>query len=910
MDGVDRFSLLLLEPGEIYFEDFAAIYILPEESANNNDGWAEKFENRLLRGRLKVCSKSLVFDPRDMRAPIIKFPFRTFERVEESKTTLTNELLYSEGEKSVVEVTCSMTVEMLEGGVLQPYKFCREEHKHKFQLIYAEIQAIVRSRQSRQKFDRALLEDLSETEIFETKANKVTPLVTNPGTVLLTTSMLYFQPHNNADKQYPVIKIGLSHIRQIIKRRYLLRQVGLEVFCRDQCMVKHLLLTFKESECRDKLYKFLTQQERVNMDDMRQDNMSYQWQAGAISNYDYLSYLNSQADRSENDLTQYPVFPWVLANYVSETLDLSDPGIYRDLSKPIGALNEERLKRLKERCKDMPEPRFLYGSHYSTPGFVLFYLVRQYPQYMLCLQNGRFDHPDRMFNSLAETWCNVTTNPSDFKELIPNFYNLDGSADFLTNSLRINFGVRQNGKPVADVELPPWAKDSRSVIKIMREALESEHVSNNLHFWIDLIFGFKQNGEEAEKADNLFYHLCYEGSVDLAAITDLNDRLALEVQITEFGQVPKQLFCRPHPRRSRSYGLYDSLHLNNVLGSTLNFVEDSAECNESCVGGSSLTVRNLWQRLTDLQQLQECKGHRDVVMGVAFTTDAQQVMSVAQDSLIKMFTVPKLEQMRSVRLSSMATSCCLHLPGTDVAVVGSWDNNVYTYSQEYGQVCLLLEAHCDAVSCMQWTNNVLVTGSWDCTARAWSVRGSAGVGRRHEENTRGGMMSALSAGQNIICEMDHDSPILCVALHPEGMLLATGNQDGILTIWLLPDGDLVHQLNCHEGGVNAVVWSAADDRLLTGGDDGNLTIVEAYQGTKICVHNLQENVRCVAWEGRLVIAGGESGDIIMFDMGTGLVIKRFPAHNGPITCLAVSPDNLHLVTGSEDRKVILWGLNS
>lgn len=63
-----------------------------------------------------------------------------------------------------------------------------------------------------------------------------------------------------------------------------------------------------------------------------------------------------------------------------------------------------------------------------------------------------------LISSLAETWCNVTTNPSDFKELIPNFYNLDGSADFLTNSLRINFGVRQNGKPVADVELPPWAK--------------------------------------------------------------------------------------------------------------------------------------------------------------------------------------------------------------------------------------------------------------------------------------------------------------------------------------------------------------------------------------------------------------------------------------------------------------------
>lgn len=58
-------------------------------------------------------------------------------------------------------------------------------------------------------------------------------------------------------------------------------------------------------------------------------------------------FFYSQADRSENDLTQYPVFPWVLADYVSDSIDLTDPGVYRDLSKPIGALNEDRLKRLK-----------------------------------------------------------------------------------------------------------------------------------------------------------------------------------------------------------------------------------------------------------------------------------------------------------------------------------------------------------------------------------------------------------------------------------------------------------------------------------------------------------------------------------------------------------------------------------
>ena len=41
---------------------------------------------------------------------------------------------------------------------------------------------------------------------------------------------------------------------------------------------------------------------------------------------------------------------------------------------------------------------------------------------MLCLQNGRFDHPDRMFNSVPQTWVNVTTHHSDFKELVPEFY--------------------------------------------------------------------------------------------------------------------------------------------------------------------------------------------------------------------------------------------------------------------------------------------------------------------------------------------------------------------------------------------------------------------------------------------------------------------------------------------------------
>lgn len=214
------------------------------------------------------------------------------------------------------------------------------------------------------------------------------------------------------------------------------------------------------------------------------------------------NYFHSLGDRTINDLTQYPVFPWIISNYSLEELDLTDAENYRDLSKPIGALNDLRLQRLLERYHEMPHPKFIYGSHYSTPGFVLYYLARLYPHYVLCLQSGRFDHPDRMFNSIADAFKNCLNNMSDFKELIPEFYDISGEGKFLTNFLGINFGYRHNNMIVGDVGMPPWAESPKVFVRKLRDALESDIVSRNLHQWIDLIFGYKQRGEEAVKAYN------------------------------------------------------------------------------------------------------------------------------------------------------------------------------------------------------------------------------------------------------------------------------------------------------------------------------------------------------------------------------------------------------------------------
>lgn len=129
-------------------------------------------------------------------------------------------------------------------------------------------------------------------------------------------------------------------------------------------------------------------------------SLTKKWQRGLISNFEYLMHLNTLAGRSFNDLTQYPVFPFILADYSSEELDLNNPSTFRDLTKPMGAQDPVRWKKFEEKYNqllEMNEQPFFYGSHYSNLGSVLHFLVRVEPfaQYFIEFQGGRFDVPDR-----------------------------------------------------------------------------------------------------------------------------------------------------------------------------------------------------------------------------------------------------------------------------------------------------------------------------------------------------------------------------------------------------------------------------------------------------------------------------------------------------------------------------------
>lgn len=387
------------------------------------------------------------------------------------------------------------------------------------------------------------------------------------------------------------------------------------------------------------------------------DSITAKWVEGEITNFDYLMHLNTLSGRSYNDWACYPVIPWVLIDYSSDVLDLNNPLVYRDLSKPMGSISSAREKEARERysslqdqsptmCSEGDAP-YHFGTHYSSSAIVLHYLIRLQPfsSHAVALQAGRFDRPDRIFNSIKRSWMSAsggytldptthTSNLQDVKELIPEFYYLP---DFLLNmngyemgctSVRSSLKAQSiseiessgNIRKVTDVELPPWCNGNpREFIRLHRAALESDYVSSNLHNWIDLIFGYKQQGKAAEEACNCFHFLSYQGVVDLDNITSKSTRRAYEEQIRDFGQTPLQLFKSAHPKKKTKMNDGESKYrweipVGNIIG--------VGESNNVCVVSISDVllqkegVRPLMNMNLSLES-NKLKVHRPIRMSVA-----------------------------------------------------------------------------------------------------------------------------------------------------------------------------------------------------------------------------------------------------------------------------------------------------
>ncbi|XP_066242463.1 lipopolysaccharide-responsive and beige-like anchor protein isoform X4 [Saccopteryx leptura] len=787
--------------------------------------------------------------------------------------------------------------------------------------------------------DEKDLENLTGPVSLSTSAQLVAPSVVVKGILSVTSSELYFEVDEedpnfkNIDPKILAYTEGLhgkwlfTEIRSIFSRRYLLQNTALEIFMANRVAV---MFNFPDPATVKKVVNYLPrvgvgtcfglpQTRRISLASPRQlfkaSNMTQRWQHREISNFEYLMFLNTIAGRTYNDLNQYPVFPWVITNYESEDLDLTLPSNFRDLSKPVGALNPKRAAFFAERYESWEDdqvPKFHYGTHYSTASFVLAWLLRIEPftTYFLNLQGGKFDHADRTFSSISRAWRNSQRDTSDIKELIPEFYYLP---EMFVNFNNYNLGMMDDGTVVSDVELPPWAKTSEEFVRINRLALESEFVSCQLHQWIDLIFGYKQQGPEAVRSLNVFYYLTYEGAVNLNSITDPVLREAVEAQIRSFGQTPSQLLIEPHPPRGSAMQVY--LLLQSPLMFTdqaqqdvimvLKFPSNSpvthvaANTQPGLATPAVITVTA--NRLFAVNKWHSLPAHQGAVQ------DQPYQLPVEIDPLIASNTGMHRRQITDLLDQSIHVhSQCFVITSDNryILVCGFWDKSFRVYSTDTGKLIQVVFGHWDVVTCLTRSesyiggNCYILSGSRDATLLLWYWNGkSSGIGDNPGSGTT--TPRAILTG--------HDYEITCAAVCAELGLVLSGSTEGPCLVHSM-NGDLLRTL---EGPENCL-----KPKLIQASREGHCVIF--YENGSFCTFSVngklqasvetEDNIRAIqlSRDGQYLVTGGDNGVVMVWQVSDLKQLFAYPGCDAGVRAMALSYDQRCIISGMASGSIVLF----
>uniref|UniRef100_A0A667II89 Neurobeachin like 1 n=1 Tax=Lynx canadensis TaxID=61383 RepID=A0A667II89_LYNCA len=784
---------------------------------------------------------------------------------------------------------------------------------------------------ARVNIDEKEEQDQKEKLVLSEDCELITIIDVIPGRLEITTQHIYFYDCS-IEKEDGVgfdFKWPHSQIREIHLRRYNLRRSALEIFHVDQ---SNYFLNFKKEVCKmlpfwkNKVYSRLLSLHSPNSYGTRSpqelfkaSGLTQKWVNREITNFDYLIQINTMAGRTYNDLAQYPVFPWILQDYTSEELDLNNPSVFRDLSKPIGVVNDKNAKAMREKYENFEDPmgtidKFHYGTHYSNSAGVMHYLIRTEPFTTLHiqLQSGRFDCADRQFHSIPATWQALMDNPYDVKELIPEFFYFP---EFLENQNQFNLGCLQVSKDVVnDVILPKWAKSAEDFIYKHRKALESEYVSAHLHEWIDLIFGYKQRGPAAVEALNVFYYCSYEGAVDLDALTDEKERKALEGMINNFGQT-----LEPHPPRLSAEEAVQKQAKTDT--STLNLFQHLSELKSFFIEGISDGIP-LIKAIVPKNQSRSfmSQGSPELLITVSmnyvvgthgwlpYDRNISNYFTFIKDQTV---TNPKTQRsMNGPFAPGLEITSKLFIVSHDAKLLfsaGHWDNSIQVMSLTKGKTISHNIRHMDIVTCLatDYCGIHLISGSRDTTCMIWQIIQQGGV-----------PVGLASKPFQIL--YGHTDEVLSVGISTELDMAVSGSRDGTVIIHTIQKGQYMRTLRppCEssllltvpnlaiswEGHI--VIYSSTEEKTNLKSALHLFSVNGKYLGSQV----LTEQISDLCITGEHIITGSLQGFLSIRDLHSLNLSMNPLAMRMPIHCVCVTKEYSHILVGLEDGKLIVVGV--
>ena len=441
--------------------------------------------------------------------------------------------------------------------------------KEDINLKRSNIKRSLKQNRTNKEKDNLNILNLLEKKENKTKNNAlfecelISPKSSSHGLLLLSKNFLIFQTdskfdvqrhendekylisssHSDLDQTEKQIIIQYNSIFQIMCRKFLFYNQAFEIFLYNG--KSYYFNLYKEEKRNNFINQIKDKLKNIKKNNKEQweiieDSVEYfnknrylnLWIDGKLSTIEYLLLINKFSDRTYNVLSQYLIFPWILRNfneiYKSEN--------YRNFSFPMSAQTPEAREEITKEYNNNKENdyKYFYPCYYLTSLHTNNFLIRFYPYInnQIKCQGGKFDSPERQFDSFQNT-CKIFTNNKTINfELIPEFY--------FVPEVFLNLNYCFYGKEVINkkqllinnINLGEGFKSIIELINFHQISLNSDTFTSQINKWIDNVFGENQLPDK-KIIFNSFPKECYEKYVKEEITDQLKELEPINEKINE-----------------------------------------------------------------------------------------------------------------------------------------------------------------------------------------------------------------------------------------------------------------------------------------------------------------------------------------------------------------------------------------
>jgi WD40 repeat protein len=280
--------------------------------------------------------------------------------------------------------------------------------------------------------------------------------------------------------------------------------------------------------------------------------------------------------------------------------------------------------------------------------------------------------------------------------------------------------------------------------------------------------------------------------------------------------------------------------------------------------------------------------------GVHFYPDGKLLADVG-DGAVRLWDAVSGKEVRRLAGRERPVSTFVFSPDGKFLISGGQDGAVRRWEVASGKEVACFTGHKECVRHVALAADGSWIASWDsCDVRFWDVRSGRETRR------------VPGSGGNIT-----------LALSPDGTLLAAEDHDHPIRLWETATGKPLDNFKGTDSKLEYPHFLPDGKTLLTIGHGGGITWREVATGRKIRRVEKAGYPIAVSADGRLLATGKDHGwhlgkevPILLWDLATGMQVRRLRGHQDGLSSLAFSPDGTTLASLGGDHTLRRWDLRS